>query len=503
MMQLNNHRRGAAKTATTTTTTKMMSRSLHLKHTSPLLMLLLLVLVSTLCLSAVNGEQQEQVCSEDDHTCHAKEFDPTETIPFVDDDDDDYEDYEKDHDMDDDDDYVVTQGEEEEIYDDDDDTYEEDEDEDEDDDVFDDDECSDRHPKCLEWAEKGECKANPGYMLAECQFSCSVCTENGSKYGKRQNLNPNNNNYDQLVEVLEKMEKYMTEEIIDNPKLNYLSARCKNRHKECAFWSIVGECDANPAYMLTNCAPVCNTCHLLDFSVRCPTDPNAVDAWEAGDLNKMFERIVDGEDSDKYNASVLSRPSYPPGTDEENADFQIGPWVVTVDDFLTDIECDTMIELGGVEGYARSEDVGKELFDGSFDSVQSSSRTSHNAWCTGPCYEDPIAKDVMAKIEKITGIPEPNSENLQLLRYHEGQFYRTHHDFIDNQEKFPAGPRLLTAFLYLNDVEEGGGTNFPRLGITVNPKRGRLLLWPSVLDSDPTKKRWKDTSSGITSRKRN
>ena len=46
---------------------------------------------------------------------------------------------------------------------------------------------------------------------------------------------------------------------------------------------------------------------------------------------------------------------------------------------------------------------------------------------------------------------------------------------------------MLTAFLYLNDVEEGGGTNFPRLDITVLPKKGRLLLWPSVTDADPLK----------------
>lgn len=61
------------------------------------------------------------------------------------------------------------------------------------------------------------------------------------------------------------------------------------------------------------------------------------------------------------------------------------------------------------------------------------------------------------------------------------------HDFIEKQEKFPSGPRILTAFLYLGDVEGGGGTDFPRLGITVHPKKGRLLLWPSVLDSDPYK----------------
>ena len=38
------------------------------------------------------------------------------------------------------------------------------------------------------------------------------------------------------------------------------------------------------------------------------------------------------------------------------------------------------------------------------------------------------------------------------------------------------------------DVEAGGGTNFPQLDITVMPKKGRALLWPSVLDSNPMKK---------------
>jgi len=39
--------------------------------------------------------------------------------------------------------------------------------------------------------------------------------------------------------------------------------------------------------------------------------------------------------------------------------------------------------------------------------------------------------------------------------------------------------------MYLSDVEAGGGTDFPTLGITVEPKKGRALLWPSVYNSDP------------------
>lgn len=50
------------------------------------------------------------------------------------------------------------------------------------------------------------------------------------------------------------------------------------------------------------------------------------------------------------------------------------------------------------------------------------------------------------------------------------------------------GVRILTMYLYLNDVEEGGGTNFDKLNITVMPRRGRALLWPSVKNDDPNMK---------------
>lgn len=44
----------------------------------------------------------------------------------------------------------------------------------------------------------------------------------------------------------------------------------------------------------------------------------------------------------------------------------------------------------------------------------------------------------------------------------------------------PSGPRILTFFIYLSDVEEGGETAFPRIGIKVKPKRGSAVLWPST-----------------------
>ena len=166
----------------------------------------------------------------------------------------------------------------------------------------------------------------------------------------------------------------------------------------------------------------------------------------------------------------------------------ISKQVITIDDFITDDECERLKELGGHKGYERSTDVGAKKFDGTFEAKKSKTRTSENAWCTDECFEDPLSQTALKRIELLTGVSDSNSEYLQLLKYETGQFYRTHHDYIEADDERPQGPRILTAFLYLNDVEAGGGTNFPDLDLTVMPKKGRLLLWPSVIDSDPSKK---------------
>jgi prolyl 4-hydroxylase len=75
---------------------------------------------------------------------------------------------------------------------------------------------------------------------------------------------------------------------------------------------------------------------------------------------------------------------------------------------LSEAEAERLIELGRVQGYERSADVGKEKADG----THNNGRTSTNAWCIGECMDDPVAHTVMARIENITGMPEPNSENL-------------------------------------------------------------------------------------------
>lgn len=58
-------------------------------------------------------------------------------------------------------------------------------------------------------------------------------------------------------------------------------------------------------------------------------------------------------------------------------------------------------------------------------------------------------------------------------RYEVGQEYKAHAD---------AGPghdRVISALIYMNDVEAGGETHFPLFDVTVQPKKGRLVIFPS------------------------
>ena len=351
--------------------------------------------------------------------------------------------------------------------------------------------CADKHDQCPEWAEHNACDDNPRFMLISCRKSCDNCAgpTKEENFGVEQNLDTKH--LDDIVDAIEDMKAYF-KALRNDPetttKMHSILDNCKNEHDSCALWKVLGECDANPKYMKLSCAPVCQTCEMLDIEVRCPLDPNAPNAWGSGDLNTLFVNITTLPDMQKYEPKVFSRPAFVEGDDEEKADYKIGPWVVTLDGFVTDEEADRLIELGAAQGYERSSDVGELKFDGSFEDDVNDGRTSNNAWCQDECYRDPLSQQVMTRIEEITNIGRNNSEDLQLLKYEVGEYYRTHHDYIDFEVNRQGGVRLLTVFLYLNDVEGGGGTNFPLLDITVMPKKGRALIWPSVLDEDPNLK---------------
>lgn len=44
---------------------------------------------------------------------------------------------------------------------------------------------------------------------------------------------------------------------------------------------------------------------------------------------------------------------------------------------------------------------------------------------------------------------------------------------------YQTSTRQISIIIYLNDVEEGGGTNFYELNTLISPKKGRIVLFPS------------------------
>ena len=80
---------------------------------------------------------------------------------------------------------------------------------------------------------------------------------------------------------------------------------------------------------------------MLHVETRCPVDPNAVDALYPGDLDRLFERIVNSAEYAKYEPEVVSRPPD-------------GPWMIIFENMLNELECERVIELGTNRGYERS-----------------------------------------------------------------------------------------------------------------------------------------------------
>jgi TPR repeat protein len=109
-------------------------------------------------------------------------------------------------------------------------------------------------------------------------------------------------------------------------------------------------------------------------------------------------------------------------------------------------------------------------------------RTSYSMSFVASMY-DPVVAEAMRRLASIGGLPASHGEPLGVLRYGLGQEYKPHFDYYNDDQH--EAQRISTVFVYLSDVAEGGGTEFPRLGATVQPKRGKAVKF---LNCDATGK---------------
>jgi prolyl 4-hydroxylase len=185
-------------------------------------------------------------------------------------------------------------------------------------------------------------------------------------------------------------------------------------------------------------------------------------------MNEMFSRIHQNEE----NVGMLSGD----------------PWVLEFHNFLSDEMIDEL--LSQVTEWERSYESGEIDINGAGSNLATQTRTSSTFWCNNDCQLTSVSQHITDKIQSLLQIPKIHYEPIQLLKYNVNESYITHHDFSYQELTLPCGPRVLTFFLYLSDVEEGGATHFPDLNLTISPQRGKAVLWPNTLSVDP---RAKDT----------
>lgn len=111
----------------------------------------------------------------------------------------------------------------------------------------------------------------------------------------------------------------------------------------------------------------------------------------------------------------------------------------------------------------------------------SAGRSGSNCWINHN--DSALTLQLAARISKLVQIPLSHAESFQVVYYGPGQEYRPHYDAWDEDSERGrrcmerGGQRLVTALVYLNHVEGGGATGFPRLGLDVHPLPGNLLLF--------------------------
>ena len=170
----------------------------------------------------------------------------------------------------------------------------------------------------------------------------------------------------------------------------------------------------------------------------------------------------------------------------------VGKWMILNDDPLIQVidhlisaeTCDYFIQKGGPK-------LARALVSGDTGGKLSSGRTGSNCWLSFK--DDSRLNHVSKEISEYIDIPIDHAEKMQLIYYGPGQEYRPHFDAFDLKTDRGVrctkngGQRLITALLYLNDVPKGGGTIFPKLNITVEAKKGRVLLFENTLLNDSTR----------------
>jgi prolyl 4-hydroxylase len=148
------------------------------------------------------------------------------------------------------------------------------------------------------------------------------------------------------------------------------------------------------------------------------------------------------------------------------------PLIVILGNVLSDEECDELICL--------SKDRLKHSKIGTVREANEL-RTSKSTFLSEE--QSDVVMRVEKRVSHIMNIPVDHGEGLQILNYKIGQEYKSHFDFFTSTNTSKVNnPRISTLIMYLNDVEEGGETYFPKLDLLVSPQKGMAVYFEYFYD---------------------
>lgn len=145
--------------------------------------------------------------------------------------------------------------------------------------------------------------------------------------------------------------------------------------------------------------------------------------------------------------------------------------VFALGEFLSAEECERMIAM--IDAVAKPSELFDEVYVARYRTSYSGDVDSATSF----------VRMIERRLSDLIGIDISWGEAVQGQRYMPGQEFKEHFDWFDTaagywpEEVRRGGQRCWTAMVFLNDVEAGGETDFPRLGLRFTPQAGVLLIW--------------------------
>ena len=221
--------------------------------------------------------------------------------------------------------------------------------------------CHNVAEDCFSQSLDDGCILNFESMVEDCQLTCYFCSP-------EENLDHVSNVYSHvpqqlyndpsLAEFVARVDEYMYEKIYRSNLPDNVKLSCKNKDSQCSYWAHTGQCGANKEFMLDRCPAACMECESgLTYATRCPFDENDAVIWEGGDMHQMFTHLVTSREHSQFSPEILSRPIANPNPKFHERD---GPWIVVLEDFLSEDQCDTLMKLAEQAEFEKLEGTEEE-----------------------------------------------------------------------------------------------------------------------------------------------